>query len=133
MTPERESEIRAIFDRDFSTGWRAALGVWELADTVYTMPVGPNFAVPEPYLFVQLIVKNIDRFEADLISSVTCSNPVVAAYCIATLERCDRLRLSDIQIKQLSNRTEVINVVGGCFGTNTTLARFLKNGSQSLL
>ena len=133
LPSDRHEELLGILAGEPADAWCDIVALWAKADRVYTLPAGPNGFIHPAYELVALIVERIDDFFPYLKNDVTNENPQVCAYCLTCLGQADKLHISMQQIAKLKHRTEVLEVVSGCFGSTPTLSRFFELSGRNFL
>jgi len=135
MHPQSRShdELMLILGRGPADSWGEIVALWGSADRIYTGPVGPNGVIDPAYELVSLVCERIADYLPYLNQHLTNPNANVCAYCLTCLERVEKLKPTVTQREELLQRTEVLDVVYGCFGSKPTLARFFELRGQAYL
>ncbi len=126
-------ELMSILAREPAHSWPDIVALWASADRVYTAPAGPNGNLDPAYELVILVCDRIVDYLPYLNRDLTNPNANVCAYCLTCLEHVDMLHPTAAQREELLQRTEILNVITGCFGSKPTLAQFLERRVQSYL
>ena len=104
--------------------WAEVVRVWATAPRVYSGPSGPDAFIHPAFDLAQLAPAYIADIEPRLNKGLQDQNPKVAAYCALTLLLMNEHCLPQRYVDMLAERTELLDVTFGCFGTTKTLGEF---------
>lgn len=133
LQSEHHDELRRILAHEPEEAWRDIVALWASADRVYTAPAGPNGFIHPAYELAVLVCDEVEAYLPYLTRDITNPNANVCAYCLTCLERAGKLNPTAKQRDELLQRTDVLDVVTGCFGSTPTLARFLELKGKAYL
>jgi len=113
-----------MLKKDVDDAWSGVVRVWAESPRVYSGPSGPDGFIHPAFDLAQLAPIHIADIETRLTLGLANRNANVAAYCALSLSLMNDHCLPKRYIDMVADRTEILDVSFGCFGTAPTLAEF---------